>query len=68
MPKYTHSQRINGGKKRAATAKRHPIYGIFLPNVEFLDILCPADYIHGRAGGLKRSQTAKRSNGRFTKS
>lgn len=52
-PKYTREQRINGGKKRAQTAKRHP-YGLFLPDDKLLSL--PDDYVHGRAGGLARAK------------
>lgn len=64
---YTLTQCSAGGKARARTAKRHPLYGIFLPNVMVWDILCPSTYQHGRAGGKARAQQAKRINGKFTK-
>lgn len=51
MQKYTTQQCVIGGRKRAATAKRHPAYGIFLPDVEILDIMYPTTYKHGQAGG-----------------
>lgn len=51
MQKYTAQQCVNGGRKRASTAKRHPAYGIFLPNVELFDNPFPTTYRHGQAGG-----------------
>lgn len=57
----------NGGRVRAKTAKRHPAYGIFLPDVMLWDNLFPSTYQHGRAGGLKRAQTGKKINGKYVK-
>jgi hypothetical protein len=64
---YTLTQCYIGGKARAATARRHPAYGIFLPNVMlFEDILFPTCYRHGQAGGQARIKAASRDNkGRF---
>jgi hypothetical protein len=65
---YTLTQCHNGGKKRAATAKRHPAYGIFLPDVLLFDNLFPSTYQHGKAGGKARTIKALRDkNGRFVK-
>lgn len=65
---YTITQCQNGGRARAATAKRHPSYGIFLPDVMLFDNLYPSGYEHGKAGGRARASKAKRDNkGRFTK-
>jgi hypothetical protein len=58
----------NGGKVRSATAKRHPAYGIFLPDVMLWDNLFPSTYNHGVAGGKARMIKATRDNkGRFIK-
>lgn len=67
---YTLTQCHLGGKARAATARRHPAYGIFLPNVPLFedDNLFPTCYQHGREGGKARAMKAHRdSNGRFVK-
>ena len=67
--KYTHEQCINGGRKRASTAKRHPVYKIFLPDNDLWngEIMFPSTYRHGEAGGKARARTAKRCNGKFAK-
>lgn len=69
MKQYTDEQRKAGGRARARTAKRHPAYGIFLPNVMlFDDVLFPDCYHHGQAGGQARAIKALRDNkGKFTK-
>lgn len=65
---YTMTQCYLGGIARAKTAKRHPVYKIFLPDVMLFDELFPSTYEHGKAGGKARVQQAKRdSNGRFIK-
>lgn len=65
---YTMTQCQNGGRVRAATAKRHPSYGIFLPNVMLFDNLYPSTYQHGREGGKARAIKARRDcKGRFIK-
>jgi hypothetical protein len=67
---YTLTQCHIGGKRRAATARRHPAYGIFLPNVPIFedDNLFPTCYQHGRDGGKARALKALRdSKGKFIK-
>lgn len=65
---YTLTQCHLGGVARARTAKRHPVYKIFLPDVMLWDNLFPSTYQHGVAGGKARSIKAKRDNrGRFIK-
>lgn len=64
---YTPTQRRNGGLKRAMTARRHPAYGIFLPNTDLTDNLFPTCYRHGVEGGRVRAQTAERDGGKFVK-
>ena len=66
---YTMTQCQAGGRARAKTARRHPAYGIFLPNVMlFEDILFPTCYQHGKEGGRARASKAKRDQaGRFVK-
>jgi hypothetical protein len=59
--KYTHEQRVNGGRKRASMAKRDH-WGRLLPNN---DAVLPEPINHGKAGGLKRSEFAKRIKGKF---
>jgi hypothetical protein len=57
-----------GGVIRAKTAKRHPVYKIFLPDVMLWDELFPSTYEHGKAGGQARAIKATRdSKGRFAK-
>ena len=63
--RYTRTQRVNGGKKRASTAKRHA-YGFFLPDSADT-VLLSENYIHGQAGGIKRAITGKRIRGRYIK-
>jgi len=46
--KYTHEQRVNGGKKRVSTARRDR-WGRLLPNN---DTVLPEPINHGRPGGL----------------
>lgn len=66
---YTKTQCQHGGIARSKTAKRHPVYKIFLPDNMLTDNLFPSTYQHGKAGGYARAQQAKRdSHGRFTKS
>lgn len=64
---YTPTQRRNGGLKRAMTARRHPAYGIFLPNQDVTDNLFPTCYRHGVEGGKARARTGARENGRYVK-
>lgn len=66
---YTLTQCQAGGRARARTAKRHPFYGIFLPDVDLWNgqVLCPSTYQHGKAGGKARAMKAKRINGKFAK-
>jgi hypothetical protein len=65
---YTPTQCYLGGIARAKTAKRHPAYGIFLPDVLLFDNLFPSTYQHGKAGGKARTIKALRDkNGRFVK-
>ena len=65
---YTSTQCHNGGIARAKTAKRHPVYKIFLPDAMLFDNLFPSTYEHGRAGGKARAIKATRdSKGRFIK-
>lgn len=64
---YTKTQCQNGGRVRAMTAKRHPAYGIFLPDNMPFDNLFPSTYRHGVAGGKARAEKANRINGRFAK-
>ena len=57
--KYTHEQSVAGGKSRARSAKRHFLYGFFLPNDVNTVSNLPSDYVHGRAGGLARAKQMK---------
>jgi hypothetical protein len=64
---YTLEQAKAGGRKRAATGKKHPVYKFYLPeNVDTVSL--SPDYKHGVAGGQARIKAATRDNkGRFTK-
>jgi hypothetical protein len=67
---YTVTQCQAGGRARYKTARIHPVYKIFLPNVPLFedDNLFPSCYRHGQAGGQARIKAATRDNkGRFTK-
>lgn len=67
---YTKTQCRAGGKARYKTARIHPVYKIFLPNVPLFEDedLFPSTYEHGRAGGQARASKALRdSKGRFIK-
>lgn len=65
---YTRTQCQNGGRARAKTAKRHPVYKIFLPDVLLWDDLFPSTYEHGKAGGKARAGSPRDSKGRYIKS
>ena len=65
---YTLTQCHLGGMARSKTAKRHPVYKIFLPDVLLFDSLFPSTYEHGKAGGRARVIKAKRNKkGQFAK-
>jgi hypothetical protein len=60
--KYTHEQRVNGGRKRIQSAKRDR-WGRLLPN----DGMLPAPMDHGVKAGKIRAANAKRIKGKFAK-
>jgi hypothetical protein len=63
---YTLEQAKAGGRKRAATGKKHPVYKFYLPENDTVSL--PIDYRHGQAGGFARIKAASRDNkGRFIK-
>ena len=65
---YTVTQCQAGGRARARSAKRHPAYGIFLPDTMLFDNLYPSTYQHGKAGGQARAIKAARDDkGRYIK-
>lgn len=60
---YTLEQRKAGGRTRARTGLKHPVYKIYVRDTVSL----PEDYVHGRAGGQARTKAPRDKNGRFTK-
>ena len=65
-PRFNHEQRVNGGKKRAATGKRDKL-GRLMPNDITRCQTWTLDENHGIKAGKIRAMTAKRIKGRFTK-
>lgn len=55
-----------GGRNRALKARRDR-YGRFMPADEWRQELWELPEVHGRAGGLKRAETAVRIRGKFAR-